>query len=143
MLNFQDTFETRKRSFISAFSICMTVPLVQKPNSETIPEFLSQAYEKQPLQVLCKNRCSGKFRKFHKKILVSESLFNKVTSHQACSFTKKRLQHRCFPVKFSKFLRLPILKNVCERMLLAYLGTISLSLSIPDKDLHRRWLTEP
>ena len=27
MRNFQDTFETRKRSFICAFSICMTVPL--------------------------------------------------------------------------------------------------------------------
>ena len=27
MRNFQNTFETRKRSFISAFSICMTVPL--------------------------------------------------------------------------------------------------------------------
>ena len=27
MRNFQATFETRKRSFISAFSICMTVPL--------------------------------------------------------------------------------------------------------------------
>ena len=27
MRNFQDNFETRKRSFISAFSICMTVPL--------------------------------------------------------------------------------------------------------------------
>ena len=27
MRNFQDTFKTRKRSFISAFSICMTVPL--------------------------------------------------------------------------------------------------------------------
>ena len=27
MRNFQDTFETRKRLFISAFSICMTVPL--------------------------------------------------------------------------------------------------------------------
>ena len=27
MRNFQDTFETGKRSFISAFSICMTVPL--------------------------------------------------------------------------------------------------------------------
>ena len=27
MRNFQDTFETPKRSFISAFSICMTVPL--------------------------------------------------------------------------------------------------------------------
>ena len=29
MRNFQDTFETRKRSFISAFSICMTVPLIK------------------------------------------------------------------------------------------------------------------
>ena len=29
MRNFQDTFETRKRSFISAFSICTTVPLRQ------------------------------------------------------------------------------------------------------------------
>ena len=27
MRNFQDNFETRKRSYISAFSICMTVPL--------------------------------------------------------------------------------------------------------------------
>ena len=27
MGNFKGTFETRKRSFISAFSICMTVPL--------------------------------------------------------------------------------------------------------------------
>ena len=27
MRNFQDIFETRKRSFITAFSICMTVPL--------------------------------------------------------------------------------------------------------------------
>ena len=27
MRNFQDTFETRKQSFVSAFLICMTVPL--------------------------------------------------------------------------------------------------------------------
>ena len=27
MRNFQDTFETRKPSFISAFLICMTLPL--------------------------------------------------------------------------------------------------------------------
>ena len=31
MRNFQDTFETRKRLFISAFLICMTVPLNQWP----------------------------------------------------------------------------------------------------------------
>ena len=30
MRNFQDTFEARKRSFISAFSISMTVPLRKK-----------------------------------------------------------------------------------------------------------------
>ena len=28
MRNFQDIFETIKRSFISAFSVCMTVPLM-------------------------------------------------------------------------------------------------------------------
>ena len=35
MRNFQDTFETRKRPFISVFSICMTVPL-NKPNLSNI-----------------------------------------------------------------------------------------------------------
>ena len=29
MRNFQNTFKTRKRSFFSAFSICMTVPLIK------------------------------------------------------------------------------------------------------------------
>ena len=28
MRNFQDTFETRKQSFINVFSICMTVPII-------------------------------------------------------------------------------------------------------------------
>ena len=40
------------------------------------------------------------------------------TSLRACKFTKKRLQHKCFPVKFVKFLRTLILKNMCERLLL-------------------------
>ena len=34
------------------------------------------------------------------------------------NFIKKRLKERCFPVKFTKFLRTPILKNICERLLL-------------------------
>ena len=46
-----------------------------------------------------------------------ESLFNKVAG-QACNFIKKRLQHRCFPVKIVKLVRTPILKNTCERLLL-------------------------
>ena len=40
-----------------------------------------------------------------------EPLFSKVA---ACSFIKKRLQLKCFPVKFAKFLRTPNLKNICE-----------------------------
>ena len=31
---------------------------------------------------------------------------------------KKRLQHKCFPVNVAKLLRSPILKNMCETLLL-------------------------
>ena len=37
---------------------------------------------------------------------------------EACNFIKKKLPHRCFSVKFVKFLKTPILKNICERLLL-------------------------
>ena len=37
---------------------------------------------------------------------------------RACNFIYKRLQHRYFSVKFAEFLRTPILKNSCERLLL-------------------------
>ena len=37
---------------------------------------------------------------------------------KACNFIKKRLQHRCFYVKFAKFLRKPMLQNIWERLLL-------------------------
>ena len=33
-------------------------------------------------------------------------------------FYKRRLQHKCFLVKFVKFLRTPILKNICQQLLL-------------------------
>ena len=57
-----------------------------------------------------------------------ESLFNKVAANQACNFTKIRLQHRCFPVKFMKFLRTPTLKNICQQMLLQTKGSKKLTL---------------
>ena len=47
-----------------------------------------------------------------------ESLFNKVAGLQAYNVIKKRLQHRCSPVNIMKILRTPILKNICERLLL-------------------------
>ena len=40
----------------------------------------------------------------------------------ACNFIKKRLQHRFFSVKFAKLLRTPILKKICERLLLNLSG---------------------
>ena len=47
------------------------------------------------------------FGNFTGKTPVLESLFKKVTGLRACNFIEKRLQHRCFPVKFAKFLRAP------------------------------------
>ena len=57
-------------------------------------------------------RCSEKFRKFHRKTTVLESLFNKVAGLKACNFIEKGPQYRCSPVKFAKFLRTSILKNI-------------------------------
>ena len=50
-----------------------------------------------------------------------ESLFNKVVGQKACNkkeTIKKRNQHRCFLVNIAKFLRTPILKNICYLLLL-------------------------
>ena len=47
---------------------------------------------------LLQNRCSYTFCKVNRRKPVLESLFNKVA---------KRLKHRCFLVKFTKFLRTP------------------------------------
>ena len=33
--------------------------------------------------------------------------FLKKFGHQACSFIRKKLQHKCFPVNVAKFLRTP------------------------------------
>ena len=67
-------------------------------------------------------RCSVK-KVVHKKFATLTgkhlrwSLFNKVAGFQACNFTKKRLQHRCFPVIKAKFLRTPMMKDLCKWLL--------------------------
>ena len=63
-----------------------------------------------------------KFRNIHRKTLGLESLFNFIT---------KRLRHRYFPVNIAKFLRTPILKNSCERLLLCSSTFCTLQLSVP------------
>ena len=42
--------------------------------------------------------------------------FNEVSGLQETA--KKRVQHRCFPVNIAPFLITPILKSICERLLL-------------------------
>ena len=43
----------------------------------------------------------------------------------ACNFSKKRLWHRCFPIKFAKFLRKPFLQNTSGRLLLFRVNRVS------------------
>ena len=54
-----------------------------------------------------------KISQFHRKTPLLENLFNKFVGLQIYNFIKKRLQHRCFPLKFARFLRTPILKIGC------------------------------
>ena len=44
----------------------------------------------------------------------------KAVFNRACNVIKKKLQRRCFAVKFAKFSGIPIFKNICERMLLFF-----------------------
>ena len=50
------------------------------------------------------------------------SLFTKVTGLQTCTFVKKIPQRRRYPMNVAKFLGTPVLKNICERLLLRELS---------------------
>ena len=52
-----------------------------------------------------------KIRKIRSKAPVLELLFSKVAGLHVCNFIKKKFQHSCFLVNFSKFLRTPFLQN--------------------------------
>ena len=77
----------------------------------------------QLLEILCKRSCCWKFREFLGKAPVLKCLI------------KKRLQHGCFPVKLTKFLKTSILKNIREQLLL-----ITIKFIKPNKILSLRSL---
>ena len=58
-----------------------------------------------------------KFRKGMMNRLSVKILFLKISqySHKN-SCVKRRLQRSCFPMNIAKFLRTPVLKNICERL---------------------------
>ena len=63
---------------------------------------------KQPFIIFLQNRYSQKLRKIHMKAL------------EICNSNKKRLQCRCFPKNFSKFLRITFLQNTSRQLLLDF-----------------------
>ena len=67
------------------------------------------------------------FAVFIGKHLCWSLFFNRVADFRPATILKKRLEHKCFPVNIAKFLRTPILKNICERLLLqpAALGWVT------------------
>ena len=62
--------------------------------------------------------CLGPINKGHNKTPVLKSLLHKAAGRKPCNFVKKRLQHRYFSVNIAKFLKTPILKNICVQLLL-------------------------
>ena len=52
------------------------------------------------------------------------SLFNEVAGPEACGFIKERLQYRCFPVNFAKFLRTRFFTEQLRWLLLIILNSI-------------------
>ena len=69
----------------------------------------------QPLEALCKKE-KGAFKNFAN--FTGKHLCLRLFSRKACNFIKRKLQHRYFPVKFAKYLKAPIFKNILQRLLL-------------------------
>ena len=67
--------------------------------------------------MFCKKGVLKNFASFSGKHLCWSHFLIKFQAFRPATF-KKRFQHRCFLKKFAKFLRTPILKNICERLLL-------------------------
>ena len=92
----------------------------QNQRTDTPADFTALWYDcqKQPPEELYKKVVLENFAIFTGKQL--GFLFNKVASLQARNFFKKEIPTQLFPVDIAKFLRLPILKNICERLLPDY-----------------------
>ena len=70
-----------------------------------------------------------------KKTFLKISQYSQENICVGCKFIEKRLQHRRFPVNIVKFLRTPILENICEWLLLykIYLSSDDLKRHITKK----------
>ena len=74
------------------------------------------------------------FANFTESICVGV-FFNKVSNPQKCCFFDKWMQHRCFSVKFTKFLRIPFLQNISSGQTVSGFQPVTLL----KKRLWQRW----
>ena len=93
------------------------------------------------------SRYFSKFHNFNRKIPVLESLLTKLQALEAYKFIKKRLQHRCFPVKNTFFCRtrpVAVSKNTQKIYLMAaFLQYCQLQdPNLNENVLHQRSLVE-
>ena len=65
------------------------------------------------------------------------TLFNKLKGLKACNFITKRLQHRCFPVKFEKLLRRPSFTEHLRWLLFGFQKTDTRPFSYQKADTKR------
>ena len=89
-------------SLVTTFTMKMTLHLLKKSYFHIFMDKKSHEIQKQPPRVFCKKSVLRNFVNFTGKTPALESLLNKV---RPTAVIKKRLQHRCFPVKFAKFRR--------------------------------------
>ena len=75
------------------------------------------------LEVFCINGFLRNFAKLTGKHLCQSLFFNKVAGLRPATLLKKRLWHRCFPVNFAKFLRIPFLTEYIWWLLLKIVET--------------------
>ena len=94
----------------------------KKPIEVVAVSFSVNWTKRQPPEVFYKKAI---LKNIHRKATVLESLLNKVARFHACSFIKKILQHRCFPVNIVKFFKNSDFKK--HQLAVFILGRIRLS----------------
>ena len=119
---YQDTLILKiQRSYILNESFIANVEFgkgqsnLSNDNMMFLPMLLEAVSRDDYLWKIC---CKKVLQKFTGKHLCRNHFLNKVIDLQGAPLLKKRLWHRCFPVNFVKFVRKPILKSICERLLL-------------------------
>ena len=89
---------------------------------------LGKEFQKQPPDVFCKKSVLKNFAMFTGKHLYRSLFSIKLQAFSFATLFKKRLQYRYFLVNIAKntFLRTPILRNICKRLLLKFNVNIKL-----------------